>query len=312
MNVIEESSENHCKYVGSRGIMKSCTVYSRAPRSSIRVINGYDDHFEQDLVDGDILYICNAAIPEFRKLLFGISAKIVLVSGDCDVCCWQDMFSSKNEFLMFIENPKIIHWFAQNCICIDHPKLSQMPIGLDYHTMSERTMAWGPRTTPVEQEAQLEGIVSTWSKPWSQRKYKTVAYSNFHFAMNTRFAMDRRNAIVQLPKDCVYYEPEHILRKDTWQKQTDFVFVASPHGGGLDCHRTWEALVLGCIPIVRTSPLDPLFEGLPVWIVREWNEVTAENMRRVIADFETRTFHREKLRLDYWMGKIREKTGNMK
>ena len=44
-------------------------------------------------------------------------------------------------------------------------------------------------------------------------------------------------------------------------------------GNGLDCHRTWELLYLGCIVITRTSPLDPLFEGLPVVIVRDWEEV---------------------------------------
>jgi hypothetical protein len=51
-------------------------------------------------------------------------------------------------------------------------------------------------------------------------------------------------------------------------------FVASPHGNGLDCHRTWEALALGCIPIVKRSPIDKVFQGLPVWIVGSWKEVT--------------------------------------
>ena len=44
----------------------------------------------------------------------------------------------------------------------------------------------------------------------------------------------------------------------------------SPQGNGLDCHRTWEALILKTIPIVRTSSLDPLYEGLPVVVVHEW------------------------------------------
>ena len=38
------------------------------------------------------------------------------------------------------------------------------------------------------------------------------------------------------------------------------VFYAhSPPGHGLDCHRTWEALSLGCIVLVQASPLDGLF-----------------------------------------------------
>jgi hypothetical protein len=53
-------------------------------------------------------------------------------------------------------------------------------------------------------------------------------------------------------------------------------FVVSPHGNGLDCHRTWEALYLGVIPIVKTSSLDQLYEDLPVLIVDDWSDVTRE------------------------------------
>jgi hypothetical protein len=52
----------------------------------------------------------------------------------------------------------------------------------------------------------------------------------------------------------------------------------SPHGNGLDCHRTWESLALGNIVIVKRSPLDPLYEGLPVVIVDDWREITAERL----------------------------------
>ena len=34
----------------------------------------------------------------------------------------------------------------------------------------------------------------------------------------------------------------------------------------------------GCIPIVPSSPLNPLYQKLPVWIVNNWNEVTPINM----------------------------------
>ena len=50
-------------------------------------------------------------------------------------------------------------------------------------------------------------------------------------------------------------------------------FVASPPGNGLDCIRTWEALYQGVIPIVKRSPLDPLFNRLPVLIVDRWTDL---------------------------------------
>ena len=39
---------------------------------------------------------------------------------------------------------------------------------------------------------------------------------------------------------------------------------------------------LGCIAIVKTSVLDPLYEDLPVWIVQDWKEVTRDNMQKLV------------------------------
>ena len=57
-------------------------------------------------------------------------------------------------------------------------------------------------------------------------------------------------------------EEKPVSRLITWNKQKDFAFVICPHGGGLDCHRNWEALCLGCIPIVKTSKIDNLYKDL--------------------------------------------------
>ena len=54
-------------------------------------------------------------------------------------------------------------------------------------------------------------------------------------------------------------------------------FVASPFGAGPDCHRTWEAIAMGAVPIVRRhAGLNPLFVGQPVLIVDKWSDVTVE------------------------------------
>ena len=48
------------------------------------------------------------------------------------------------------------------------------------------------------------------------------------------------------------------------------LFVPSPAGNGLDCHRTWEAMYLGAIPVV----LEKDFcgdESWPVLVVPSWD-----------------------------------------
>ena len=303
-------NESFCKYVCSRGILKSCDIFSARPISSIRQLIGYDfskckEAHGSEAHGGEAhgiqtLYICSSALPQFINVLFPIFPyKIILVTGDCDETCWTDLFDSYEAFKKFIDNDKIIHWFSQNCI-MSHKKLTRIPIGLDYHTMTNGPTKWGPALKPVDQETILNNIQRV---PFWERTYK--CYSNFHFFTTTKYGYDRVDAIKEIPSKLVYYEPTHIIRETSWTKQSKYAFVISPHGGGLDCHRLWEALVLGCIPIVKASGIDALYADLPVLIVKNWSDVTKKMLRETIANFKTKAFNYDKLLLSYWMNLIR-------
>lgn len=53
------------------------------------------------------------------------------------------------------------------------------------------------------------------------------------------------------------------------------LFVPSPRGNGIDCHRTWEAIYAGAVPVVLRR--DWAFEhlALPVLVVDTWAEAVA-------------------------------------
>ena len=290
-------SENQLTFVSSRGILKSCNVCDIKPVSSSKNLS-YD---YRDIKQGDVVYGCSSAILEIKKLVKNLTCSIVLVTGDSDNDILGDSFLDKKEFIEFIENDSIIHWYSQNCT-FRHPKLSPIPIGLDYHTLTRGPHSWGPRMTPEQQEVELMQIRDK-AKPFWERE-PAYCYANFHFLMTTRYGIDRREAVRLIPNHLVYYEVGKITRKRTWEKQAQFAFVISPHGNGYDCHRTWEALCLGCIPIVKSSPIDALFEDLPVMIVENWNEVTAEKLKSVLSDFKNRKFNFNKLYMKYWVDKI--------
>jgi len=58
-------------------------------------------------------------------------------------------------------------------------------------------------------------------------------------------------------------------------------FVVSPWGAGPDCHRTWEAVAMGAVPIVLAHRgLAPLFAGEPVLVVSAWTDVTPALLAR--------------------------------
>ncbi len=87
-----------------------------------------------------------------------------------------------------------------------------------------------------------------------------------------------------------------------------YAFVICPTGKGLDTHRLWEALLMGCIPIVETSQLDPLYQKFPIVIVKNWDEVTEENLEKWLTIYAKKfwTPHGEVepyLTADYWSTK---------
>ena len=126
---------------------------------------------------------------------------------------------------------------------------------------------------------------------------KNKCYSNFHFQMDTKFGYDRIDAKNKIPIELIYYEPTKVPRIDSWKKMIEYKYVISPLGNGLDCHRTWEAIILGCIPIVKKSGLDPMYEGLPVLIVNDWSDVTQDLLDNYKPDYSGIN----KIKLEYWI-----------
>jgi GR25 family glycosyltransferase involved in LPS biosynthesis/tetratricopeptide (TPR) repeat protein len=301
VSTFERKQEDGSKYVCSRGILKSCHVKSSTPISSTQTIINYN--FD-DLKDGSTVYVCSNAIKDFINIFDTIDKKIILVTGDCDETVPNDIFNTTDDFINFIESDKIIHWFSQNCVG-KHSKLTGIPIGLDYHTMTNKDHEWGAKISPFEQELQLEEIKKT-MLPFYERILK--CYSNFHFLTTTRYGCDRIEAINNIPKDLVFYEDHKIKRVESWGKQSEYAFVISPHGNGLDCHRTWEALCLGCIPIVKSSEIDYLYDDLPVLIVNSWSDITYDILTFTINKFKdlhnNNQFDYNKLTLSYWVDKI--------
>ena len=298
-------NESHNTFVSSRGILKSCDWFSLNPQSSIQHILNYPPL--QPASPGQIrtFYICSSAIPFFIKhIVPNLKKPFILVGGDCDHTIPNDIFPSAKAFNEFVNNPNLVHWFSQNLV-MSHPKMSGIPIGLDYHTLSQCEYFGEPTTTPAVQELQLL-ITKSKSAPFWERTNK--CYANFQFLMTTKYGFDRRDAIQQINKELVFYEPQPVKRSLSWGNQINYAFVLSPHGNGYDCHRLWEALALGCIPIVKTSALDGLYKHLPVLIVNQWSDITKELLDNTIELFKKKhkanKFNYKKLTLKYWIDKI--------
>ena len=301
--------ETHCQLVSVYALMKSASHRSPMPSSDF---GGLSPNWYLNLFPGCILHVCSQALPEFmKKVLPNINVPFKLLTNNSDSTIPNDY-----DCQVILDNPFLLKWYAQNCVGT-HDKFVKIPIGLNYHSMvpSERKKhlwskpeqhrwGWGTTKYATEQEADIVNLKNS-SKPFWQRQIK--GYGNYQFVNKTRYGLvDRHDALQSVSRDLVFYEPIKVTRDVCWKNMIQHAFVISPHGNGLDCHRTWEALCLGCIPIVKTSGLDSLFDDLPVWIVSNWSDVTQENMVKKIEEFKTKTFKYEKLTMAYWRNILNE------
>jgi hypothetical protein len=87
-----------------------------------------------------------------------------------------------------------------------------------------------------------------------------------------------------------------------------YQFVISPPGNGPDCHRTWEAIYLGTIPIVLSGALSSeLTKALPVLAVDTWEEFFSWSMEERAAKYDSIiSCERTLAYWDYWEDKFSE------
>jgi hypothetical protein len=253
--------------------------------------------------NGDLVWVRFTWLKSFiKQVLPLIKAKFVLATADSDVSVPSPIMAETLEILGY---PNVLHWYAQNCDGIGFlGRMSPLPIGVDFHTLSERPL-WGESiSSPQQQEQTLRSIRSE-LHPARERIRKV--YIDFAWQPVGFRHPARRQRIIEkvLTNECVHFQGKALRRSQLWRKWGKYAFVLSPHGQGLDCHRTWEALACGHIVLVPSSPLDGLYEGLPVIPIKDWNEITPENLEGWLECYSGCEIDDERLKSRYWIAKMR-------
>lgn len=224
-------------------------------------------------------------------------------------------------YTAILGHPNLIHWFASNKVS-QHHKLTALPLG----------PKWQWNSTAFHGEDRKKGALL---KVLAQHGLN--AHNNFYgkqkpgllFASMTESSSDqamyapwrgaRRDAIKALQANLSsLHEPRYIIDQDAlvtvgdcqvrraseeyMLKLQHYKFVLSPPGNGPDTHRTWEALLMGCIPVVMAGPLDDLYVDLPVLVLKSWSELTPERLRTAYSElrFGQQVYAFEKLFTAYW------------
>jgi len=175
--------------------------------------------------------------------------------------------------------------FTQNLAIPPSLQLHAIPIGLE----NDR---WFPELKKKEKLLSVQGPAIR------------LAYLNCNVGTNRA----EREPLYELFKDADFVTLKHCLNGVGFDQYisdlTDHHFVISPEGNGLDCHRTWEALYAGRIPIIKRNHHTYMYEELPVLIIDDWKEINKELLLRTLSAFRHRKFKLFKLYFHYWAEKI--------
>jgi len=173
--------------------------------------------------------------------------KYILITHNGDL-------SVDSNYLRYLDDPNLIKWYGQN-IMLNHPKLVSIPIG-------------------IANESWPHGDEKIFNKVIDQNiKKERLIYANFDVSTNRQ---ERNYCLSELKEKGIEINSK-LPFKEYLQEIAKSYFVISPNGNGIDCHKTWEALYLGAIPIVTKSINTDFYSDYPLMIIKDWLSVDLNN-----------------------------------
>jgi hypothetical protein len=280
-------------FIGNSGKGFSQERGSSAPFISGDTFRAYADHIFDETTSrfnpkkvksGDVIFVKTDGKyldTFFRNYHPKIGFPYILVTHNSDC-------SAPGAFAPYLDDPKLLAWFAQNVEGIGHFKLFPIPIGIANKCWDHGNPSIFSNLLSSAKNVDKPFLCYLNFEPSTYPKERLYVWSLFH---------SQPWCVSSKPKALRQY-----LRDLSFSK-----FVLSPRGNGLDCHRTWEALLMGAIPVVFSSTLDPLYEDLPVLIVNDWTEITESYLDEQYKKIKSKKHNTEKMFIKYWIEQIHEK-----
>ena len=237
----------------------------------IKLNEDFSDENINEIKKHKVIFIYSDFIEYFfKKIISYIDHKFILITHNCDL-------GADIKYKKFIDNNNLVKWYSNN-IYFNHEKLIPLPIGI-------ANSQWKHGNLKL-----LNEIIKN-----NNQKTKLL-YTNF--SLNTN--KNRRNIknIIENNFGSIYLKKTN--QKEYLNELSKHKFCVSPPGNGIDCHRTWEALYLGVIPIVKSHPHNLFFQDLPILIINDWKIITPEYLNKIYQEFQNKKFNMQFLNLEYW------------
>jgi len=182
----------------------------------------------------------------------------------------------------------IIKWYAQN-VCVKHPKLESIPIGLE-------NKIWYPHLNKGEKILK---------KSKEEKKYKNLLYISHNIKTNPLERTEPYEIFKNEFWVTINYGVNGINFDDYLHNLHSHKFVLCPEGNGTDTHRTWETLYVGSIPIEKRNLNNIFYIDLPICFVDKWSDITEEFLNQEYERINSKKWNLQKLDFNYWISKIK-------
>lgn len=218
--------------------------------------------------------------------MFNSNITIITHNSDHHICNKNDVNNLYIDCTKCLELSKIKLWFAQNTL-IKHNKLITLPIGI---------------ANPQYEHGNIDKLVAI----KNLKNLKTnLLFINFDVGQGIKFA--HRNYILDILKKNnfnINFVKEEQYKY--WNKLSQSKFCISPHGGGVDCHRIWEALFLDTIPIVLNNIAFDNFKDLPILFVESWEVINEDFLIEKYNEFSSKKYDLQKIYMNYYNNLIKK------
>lgn len=225
-------------------------------------------------------YFCKTDDLEYFFARIAPRSPFVLFSGHSDA-------TVDRRFRKHLRRPELLAWLATNAT-LEHPKLRPLPVGianpLTGWPNADRTVLGRARAADLPKER--------------------LFYVRFELHTNRR---EREQCLreTKLPLDPARDFPGYV------EELASAYFCLSPSGAGLDCHRTWEALHLKTIPVVRRSLLTDYHRDFPMVVLDDWSDFRSITFSPELYRAIWNAWSRRAISLDGYLARVERILGEI-
>lgn len=256
---------------------RNCIIDSQKIKNNVQIIDSFNG---PDLKKYKRVFIYSHDVKHFfEKLGSYLGDDVTIITHNSDIG-----FDASN--IALLDQYPIKKWFCQNRY-VSHPKLFSLPIGV-------ANSQW----KHGDQKALKDVIAEKLPKRFIVYKNFDIS-SNYHLRSNVNLITNFNG--IPMGVSMSFFEYLKMVKQS--------VFVISPAGNGIDCHRIWECLALNTIPVVEYHECFSQFKHLPILFINNWNDVTPEFLKKQgdfvlskYADTDYTTFKDpiKELDIEYW------------